>query len=449
MALFSRGSKTTGNEASQSAAESVESASTDETVTPADPATGDAAATAADGSTDDTTNEAEGTDATAAAESVPQVGISTTSYGGFGANAPATPAPAAPTGEAPAPSESIPGLPDNVVLRGALAALGDNPEGHEVLNVARQLLQGNAYLRIKGNAQELVDAGAELPLAIATRDDGQYVMVYSSGEALAAAVNADGDTATSAMGQPAPAILQYVLQGDFAGIMVDHASTPASVVLPRVLIERMFAEMDPSLTLKQLVTGPRTAETTAQVAQALATVPLWIAVNRASEDDEWGVAESHTDEGERILPVFSHPLEVVALGRGDRPTPFAPAQLGAALRGDDGIDGVVVDPAGPWIRIDRADLGPVMELPEPDADQQIADEGDEDAGADETDVDEPEASDVEEAGEAEPVESEDAADVVEPGDEATVEDDAESGEAGETGDAEAEASRTDDEPERG
>ncbi|WP_051191961.1 SseB family protein [Microbacterium luticocti] len=345
----------------------------------------DAAAVA---STPATENAAEGAagavDGPAAADApgdtVPQVGISTTSYGGFGADTtaealPSEPAAAAePTGEAPPPHESLPGLPDNVVLRAALAALGADPEPTEILNVARQLLQGTVYLRVKGNAQELMAAGGELPLAIATRDEGQFVMLYSSGDALADAVRADGDTETSAMGQAAPAVLQYVLQGDFAGVMVDHASAPAAVVLPRALIERMFSEMDPQLTLKRLVTGPRTAETAAEIATAMTTAPLWIAVNRASEDDEWGVAESHTEAGERILPVFSHPLEVVALGRNDRPAPFAPAQLGHALRGDTGIDGVVLDPAGPWIRLSREDLAPVMALPDPAPAEQIADE---------------------------------------------------------------------------
>jgi len=243
-----------------------------------------------------------------------------------------------------------------------------------VLSVARQLLQGTVYLRVKGNAQELMSAGEALPLAIATREEGQFVMMYSSGAALAAAVEADGDTETSAMGQPAVGVLQYVLQGDFAGIMIDHASAPASVVLPRALIERMLEEWDPEGTLKKLVCGPRTERTAAEVADALTRVPLWIAVNRASDDDDWGVAESRTEAGERILPVFSHPLEVVALGRNDRPMPFTPAQLGQALRGDPGIDGIVVDAVGPWIRLDRDQLAPVMALPEPEPEHGIADE---------------------------------------------------------------------------
>jgi hypothetical protein len=374
MALFSRGSK--ANEAG------------DEATTPSTDA--DTAPAAPDEPEDRTPAEA-----AAPAETVPDVGISTTSYGGFGAGAaPTAPAPTL-TGEAPAPTETIPGLPDNVVLRAALAALGTEPEGHEVLNVARQLLQGNVYLRVKGNAQELMNSGAEIPLAIATRDEGNFVMVYSCGEALATAVNADGDIETSAMGQAAPAVLQYVLQGGFAGVIVDHASAPASVVLPRALFERMFSEMDAELTLKRLVTGPRTAETAAAVAQALTHAPLWIAVNRASDEDEWGVAESRTDAGERILPIFSHPLEVVALGRGDQPVPFSAAQLGAALRSDTGIAGVVVDPAGPWIRLNRDELTPVMDLPEPDAGEQTDDGADADAVED---ADDAGATDVDEAG---------------------------------------------------
>jgi len=341
MALFSRGSKS--------------NAAADETTTPSD---------GVGSAVPDQTGA--GSDVPVERDDAPAVGITTSSYGGFGA--PPQAVPSEPTGEAPPATETIPGLPDNVVLRAALAGLGTEPEGHEVLNVARQLLQGNVYLRVKGNAQELVNAGAELPLAIATREEGNFVMVYSGGEALAAAVNADGDTETSAMGQAAPAVLRYVLDGGFAGVIVDHASAPASVILPRALFERMFAEMDESLTLKRLVAGPRSEQTAEAVANALVEAPLWIAVNRASEDGEWGVAESRTDAGERILPVFSHPLEVVALGRGDQPVPFSARQLGSALRGDPEIAGIVVDPAGPWIRLDRDDLARVLALPEPDDD---------------------------------------------------------------------------------
>jgi hypothetical protein len=48
------------------------------------------------------------------------------------------------------------------------------------------------------------------------------------------------------------------------------------------------------------------------------------------------------------------------MGRGDRPLPLTPAQLGRAWH-PSRLDGVVIDAAGPWIEIDR-DAAPVMAL---------------------------------------------------------------------------------------
>lgn len=310
----------------------------------------------------------EAADATVPVESTPQVSISTSSFGGFGAaqGAPAAPSDPAPqsSGEAPPQTETLPGLPDNVLLRDALAALGEDPEPPQIFNVARQLLQGNVYLRVQGDAQALLSAGQDLPLAVATRDDGRFVMLFSGGAALAAAVASDGDTQTSAMGQAVATVLEYVLRGEFEGVVIDQASAPASVVLPRALLARAVEEWDPELTLKHLLCAPRTDATAGAIAAAMSTRGLWIAVNRASEADAWGVAESRTAEGDRALEVFSHPLEVVALGRGDQPMPFTPAQLANALASDEGITGVVLDPAGPWIRLNRAELAPVLALAE-------------------------------------------------------------------------------------
>ena len=37
-------------------------------------------------------------------------------------------------------------------------------------------------------------------------------------------------------------------------------------------------------------------------------------------------------------------------------------QLAAALRADAELGGVIVDPGGPWIRLSRADLAPLLAL---------------------------------------------------------------------------------------
>ncbi len=330
----------------------------------------------------DTTSEpeeqAEPVDA-AASESVPEpapdVAISVSSYGGFGstaAQAPTAPAPdtaqrpapdprAKPLGQElpPAATETLPGLRDNVLLRDALATLPEQPSNDELAAVARHLLQGHLFLRVKGDARALLSEGKQLPLAVGTRGDQQFVLVYSNGTALGDAFKADGDSDTSAMGQPVWNVLSFVLASPYAGIIIDGASAPARAVYPRALLERMVAEADPKLELKTLLAGERTPETAAAVADALTRAKFWLAVNTSTEG-QYGVAEARTPEGDRLLEVYSHPLEVIAMGRGDRPAPMTPEQLAKALRVDESLAGVIVDAAGPWIRLSRDDLAPVL-----------------------------------------------------------------------------------------
>ena len=100
---------------------------------------------------------------------------------------------------------------------------------------------------------------------------------------------------------------------------------------------------------------------TTEVAEALTRVPLWVAVGTA-ESGARGLAESRSTDGTRHLEVYSHPLEVAVMGRGDSAAPITSLQLSRALRTDEGITGVLVDPAGPWLRLTRDGLAPVLAL---------------------------------------------------------------------------------------
>ena len=330
----------------------------------------------------DPTAEAEAREAAArvldgAAEQVPSVGISVSSFGGLGAAAPTRPARPAP-GEpqpvlrgpqlAPEQSDTVPGLRDNALLRDALASLGENPEPVELLRVGRQVLQNHLFLRVKGDARALLGEGKNLPLAVVRNGDQRWVLAYSSGAALQRAFQEDGDADTSAMGQPVLAVLSHVLQGDYTGIIIDPASSPARLVLPKALLQQMVEQADPALTLKTLLAGPRTDETAAQIAHAMTEAPLYVAVNKSQPDpsgaDRLGVAEGRDSDGNRILELYSHPLEVVAMGRGDQPLPFTAQQLATALAGHEQLRGVVLDAAGPWIQLTREDLAPVIALAE-------------------------------------------------------------------------------------
>jgi hypothetical protein len=311
----------------------------------------------------------ESTDAAAA------VSISVSSYQGLGAqSAPAPPVETpveAPTAapavrapraaEAPPATETIPGLRDNVVLREALAALPAQPESADLLEVARQMMQGHLFLRVKGDARSLLAEGKDLPLGVAQVGGKQFVLAYSSGAALRQSIQADRDVDTSAMGQPVLAVLRYALAGTYSGLIIDNSSAPARAVLPRELLEKLVEQADPSLEVKTLLSGVRTAATASAVGEALSRVKFWVAVNRSPEG-RFGVAEARTDDGARLIEVYSHPLEVASLRRGDQAAPMTAAQLAAALRTDAGLGGVIVDPGGPWIRLTREDLAPVLAL---------------------------------------------------------------------------------------
>lgn len=311
-------------------------------------------------------------------EPVPSVGISVSSFDALGgARASAqrapevvpgaasprygqTPAPTPPA-EAP-PAETVAGVPENVLLRDAVDAFVAEPDPRKLIDVARQLMQGQVYLRVKGDARALLTEGRNVPFALATRGDQRFAAVFSGPGALSTAMRTDGESGTSALGQPVQTLLRQLLAGPCTGVVIDSWPGRNCPVLPRALVQMAVDEADPHATIKTLLAAPRTAETVAAVAIALAEKRVWMAANRAEGSEAWGIAESRSSDGSRHLSVFTHPLEVAALGRGDRPVPITPAQLAGALTSDTGLDGVIVDPAGPWLRLSRDDLAPVRAL---------------------------------------------------------------------------------------
>lgn len=307
-------------------------------------------------------------------EAVPQVNISMTAFGGLG-GAP-TPQPQTLRPEKPedvvlplAPSdpptnlETISGLRDNGVLRDALAGLGETPTGAELLGVTRQLLQSHIYLRVRGDARAQIEAGEPLKLGIVSDGDRQFMLAYSSGRALREAFQKDNDTDTSAFAQPAQNIIKNVLSGNLDGLILDNESAPSRAVIPKDVLERAMEQAEEAFVLKGLLCEPRNEQTKDKIVEALRTARLWVAVGVANEKDgekQYGIAEAHTRDGRRLLQIFTHPLEVIALQRTEQPMPFPFEKFLAALSENSNLAGVVIDPAGPSIRLSREELEPLL-----------------------------------------------------------------------------------------
>ncbi|SDM08835.1 SseB family protein [Microbacterium azadirachtae] len=332
-----------------------------------------------------------------AAEAAPVVNVSVQAFRGLGApagpevaapadapdaghdlidpvvdEAPVPPAPA-PSGRPPLPlapadppeqTESIPGMPDNVLLREALSMLGTDASQAELLGVLRQSLQGNLFLRVSGDAGEQIREGKPLAVAVVNDGENSFMLAFSSAAAVRDSVQ-QGDedpSETSAVVQPVQAVYQNVIEGPFAGLIIDNASEPHRVVFPSEILQKALEEADPTFAVKALLATPRAADSEARVAEALTTARLWVAVSDVDGDGQYGVAEAHTPDGQRYLQLFSHPLEVIALGRGDQPMPFSAEQIGTVMVQQPGLSGVLIDAAGPAITVGRDALAPVIAL---------------------------------------------------------------------------------------
>lgn len=370
MALFSRRKK-----------------SGDDAVAPA-PSAAPAADTEEDAST--ATEETEAP----AGEASPAVGISVQAFRGVGAeagpevslpdsDAATTPAPAAaptpprqpaepaaPAAERKLPlapalppeqTETVAGMKDNVLLRESLAQIEAGASNEQLLGVLRQALQGHLYIRVNGDARAQISEGKPLAVAVVRDGERQFMLAFSSAAAVRDSVQLEADpSATSAVAQPTTSVMQQVVSGDFAGLIIDNASAPHRVVFPTELLQKTLEQADVDMTVKSLLAAPREQDSPAKVGEALATTRMWVAVNDGSGTGQVGIAEAQTADGRRFLQLFSHPLEVIALGRGDRPLPFEPDQLAKVLSSHSEMAGVIIDSAGPSMVVERDALAPVL-----------------------------------------------------------------------------------------
>ncbi|OAN42101.1 SseB family protein [Microbacterium sp. H83] len=306
--------------------------------------------------------------------SLPDPDVATGASTGSGAiTAPGTP----PTATAPAPerrlplapalppeqTETVAGMKDNVLLRESLKEVEKGATNEQLLGVLRQALQGHLYIRVNGDARAQISEGKPLSVAVVRDGDRQFMLGFSSAAAVRDSVQLEKDpTATSAVAQPVTSVLQQVVAGDFAGLIVDNASAPHRVVFPTELLQKALEQADVDMTIKSIIAAPREQDSTVRLGEALALKRTWVAVNDGGETGQVGIAEAQTPDGKRFLQLFSHPLEIIALGRGDRPLPFDPEQLAKTLATHPEMAGIIIDPAGPSMVIERDALAPVLAL---------------------------------------------------------------------------------------
>lgn len=254
-------------------------------------------------------------------------------------------------------------MADNYLLREALGQLASGTSREKLIGVTRQLLQGDLMLVAQGDYLDQFVHASNPPYGSIQTEGRRLLAAYSTEETFSAARAREVDSRNVySVTQPAGIVLAHVLAKGFDGIVIDNASAPLTVTIPADVIRSMLAEADPNFTIKTLLAAPRDATTVASVVEALLTTTTWAAGRKLPEG---GVAIAQgqiPDKTGSYLLLFSHPWEVSLLGTEDRPLVFAPNDLAQNLAEDPEIAGVLIDPAGPSIVIERAALRRVAEL---------------------------------------------------------------------------------------
>ncbi len=144
-------------------------------------------------------------------------------------------------------------MKDNVLLREALTEIEAGASNDQLLGVMRQALQGpplHPRERRRACADQRGKAAVGRGRARHT-DDRQFMLAFSSARAVRDSVQLEADpAATSAVAQPVTSVLQQVVSGDFAGLIVDNASAPHRVVFPTDLLQKTLEQADVDMTVK-------------------------------------------------------------------------------------------------------------------------------------------------------------------------------------------------------
>lgn len=297
-------------------------------------------------------------------EVVPQVSISVTTVN-QAARTPEAPV-SVPSAPAPPQAPAAPVEPDsNVDLAQALTALAEGGDERAMMHVLRQSIQGKLLLStsLDGVSDEDKAAG-RIPLGVHRDAEGAvFLLAFTSSRELEKTRTADGPVTGVAV--DAVWALRQASGEGYAGIVLNPADGKASAVVPKTLIVRLFGDGRNNDLAKQALAQPREPDALQQLVAALAAHGGFVA-GRAEVDEDGnrktvGIAETRLGE-RRLLEVFTSPIEIAALGRGDDAYPVTAAELAAALRSDEGITGIIVNPAAPWLDVDRAQLAPLLDV---------------------------------------------------------------------------------------
>jgi hypothetical protein len=268
-----------------------------------------------------------------------------------------TPQPAAP---AEAPPESAPQeMVSHTLVQTALAAWAQNKNAASMFNVLRHCASGSLLLDISSSTfadpARGFTPGDTVAIGYQVDNAGKRVLLAFTDNARLSAY-LQGKTPISLV-QPASAVLKQAMT-DYDGIVIDPGSPDSCIAYSAEIAQGMTEDPSVNEPLKSAVVARSAVP---EVLQLAASAPV-IFIGTVESRDEAGeiisisVPQVTGGDGVRYASGFTSPAEVWAWDTtlNARPTGFANI---AATAIEYGLQGVVINPAGPSVVIPVEELG--------------------------------------------------------------------------------------------
>lgn len=255
-------------------------------------------------------------------------------------------------------------LVDNVTLRAAVAAFAESPNQASYFEVLRAATQGSLLLDATGSTIQLTEdgssiaAGSTIGFHEGKGPDGELALFAFTNQEQAIKLHLNDPDSVQTIGQSAIGTLEFAAS-QYGWLYIDPAGPTCALKVADVKFVLRNAHND---AVKEALAGDRAA-----VIEALAAGGQLLYAVAENEDGSVQVRTSVSPTGKPVYLAFTSAAEVIA-----REPTAAVASIDLARIVADALtepfEGLVINPSGPWIGLDRAELLELQSrLPAPEA----------------------------------------------------------------------------------
>jgi len=246
-------------------------------------------------------------------------------------------------------------LVDNVSLRAAIAAFAEAPDQARYFEVLRAAAQGSLLLDATGSKIQFTEDGSSIAQGSTIGfhegkgPDGELALFAFTNQQQAIKMHASDPESVQTIGQSAIGTLEFAAS-QYTWLYIDPAGPTCAVKVADINFVLRNAHND---AVKEALAG--SGDNRAAVIDALAAGGQLLYAVAENEDGSVQVRTSVSPTGAPVYLAFTSAAEVIA-----REPTAAVASIDLSRIVSDALtepfEGLVINPAGPWIALDRNDL---------------------------------------------------------------------------------------------